>query len=571
MRYLLLATDYDGTLAKHGQVSSGTLATLDRVLASGRKLILITGRHLPDLKSVFPHLNRFARVVAENGGLLYDPANHEEVPLSEPPRESLLALLRERGVPFEVGRSVISTWEPHQTVVVDAIRELGLDSHIIFNKGAVMVLPSGVNKGSGLVAALKSLEVSPHNVVALGDAENDHALLASCECGVAVANAVDALKERADVVTAAENGRGVEELINQLLETDLVSYDPHLLRHSISLGTPLDSNSEEIRIGPCRNSLLIAGASASGKSTIAAGILEQLTEKHYQFCLVDPEGDYENLAGALSFGTGQERPDPNAVLNALRLPENNVVVNLLAIPVSDRPGYFSQLLPRLIELRAQTARPHWIMIDEAHHLMPKSWSPASSTLPPALGGMILITVHPEQISSAALGAVGGMITTGKSALDALSGFARAIAAETPSASKPPSQPGEALIWFPSTSSPPTLVKTLQAKAERKRHRRQYAEGELSPEQSFYFIGPQARLHLRAQNLNMFLQLAEGVDDETWMHHLRRGDYSKWFEQVIKDHELAEAASKIEQDRNQTPAETKKGIKQAVEGRYTVAM
>jgi hydroxymethylpyrimidine pyrophosphatase-like HAD family hydrolase len=571
MRYLLLATDYDGTLAKHGQVSSGTLAALDRVLASGRKLILITGRHLPDLKSVFPHLNRFARVVAENGGLLYDPANNEEVPLSEPPPESLLALLRERGVPFDVGRSVISTWEPHQTVVVDAIRELGLDSHIIFNKGAVMVLPSGVNKGSGLVAALKSLGLSPHNVVALGDAENDHALLASCECGVAVANAVEALKQRADVVTAAENGRGVEELINQLLETDLVSYDTHLLRHSISLGTTLDSDSEEIRIGSCRNSLLIAGASASGKSTIAAGILEQLTEKHYQFCLVDPEGDYENLAGALSFGTGQERPDPNAVLNALRLPENNVVVNLLAIPVSDRPGYFSQLLPRLIELRAQTARPHWIMIDEAHHLMPKSWSPASSTLPPALGGMILITVHPEQISSAALGAVGGIITTGKSALDALSGFARAIAAETPSASKPPSQPGEALIWFPSSSSPPTLVKTIQATAERKRHRRQYAEGELSPEQSFYFIGPQAKLHLRAQNLNMFLQLAEGVDDETWMHHLRRGDYSKWFEQVIKDHELAEAASNIEQDRNQTPAESKKRIKEAVEGRYTVAM
>jgi len=70
---------------------------------------------------------------------------------------------------------------------------------------------------------------------------------------------------------------------------------------------------------------------------------------------------------------------------------------------------------------------------------------------------------------------------------------------------------------------------------------------------------------------MFLQLAEGVDDETWMHHLRRGDYSNWFEQVIKDHELAEAANKIEQDRNQTPAESKKKIKEAVDGRYTVAM
>ena len=571
MRYLLLATDYDGTLAKHGQVSASTLAALDRVLASGRKLILVTGRHLPDLRSVFPQLHRFQRVVAENGGLLYDPANNEEVVLSESPPESLVALLRQRGVPFEVGRSVIATWEPHQTAVVDGIRELGLDSHVIFNKGAVMVLPSGVNKGSGLTAALKSLNLSPHNVVGIGDAENDHALLASCECGVAVANAVSALKERADVVTTAENGRGVEELIQQLLETDLASYDTRLSRHSISLGTTLDATREEIGIGPCRNSLLIAGASASGKSSLAAGILEQLAEKHYQFCLVDPEGDYENLAGALSFGTAQERPDPNAVLNALRLPENNVVVNLLSIQLSDRPAYFSQLLPRLIELRAETARPHWIIIDEAHHLMPRSWSPASSTLPAALGGMILITVHPEQISAAALGAVEGVITTGKSALDALSAFAMATAAETPPAAQTPSQPGEALIWFPSGSSRVTLVKTVQGKAERKRHRRQYAEGELSPEQSFYFIGPEAKLHLRAQNLNMFLQLAEGVDDGTWMHHLRRGDYSKWFEQVIKDNELAEAATKIEQDRSQTPAQSKKGIKEAVEGRYTVAI
>src|SRR5262245_25230810 len=109
MRYLLLATDYDGTLAKHGLVSSRTVAALDRVLASGRKLILVTGRHLPDLKSVFPQLNHFQRVVAENGGLLYDPANNEELPLSEPPPASLLTLLRERRVPLEVGRSVIAT------------------------------------------------------------------------------------------------------------------------------------------------------------------------------------------------------------------------------------------------------------------------------------------------------------------------------------------------------------------------------------------------------------------------------------------------------------------------------
>ena len=568
VRYLVLATDYDGTLATNGRMAPTTVAALERVRASGRKLILVTGRHLPDLKSICPVLDRFARVVVENGGLLYDPANNEELMLCEPPPKPLLSLLRERGVPFEAGRTVIATWEPHQRTVIDAIRDLGLDSQVIFNKGAVMVLPSGINKGSGLAAALKSLAISAHNAVGIGDAENDHAFLASCECGFAVANALPALKERADVVTNADHGAGVEELIDELLKDDLAQYDIRLQHHAISLGTAVGEDATEVRIGPCRNSVLIAGASASGKSTLAASILEQLVAKQYQFCLVDPEGDYENFAGALSFGTGKERPDLTAVLNSLQSPDNNTVVDLLGMAVKERPEYFSQLLPKLIELRAQTARPHWIVIDEAHHLLPTSWSPPSSTLLPELGGTILITVHPEQVSAAALLTVEVIITTGPSAPDTVRAFAHRVQVESPSMTKPP-QPGEALIWFRKKSSSPILMKTREAKAERRRHRRQYAEGELPPERSFYFRGPKSKLHLRAQNLNMFLQLADGVDDETWLYHLRGSDYSKWFEEAIKDPELADEASRVEQDWQQTVAESKKKIRQAVESRYTV--
>jgi hydroxymethylpyrimidine pyrophosphatase-like HAD family hydrolase len=565
----VLATDYDGTLAANGRVARTTVAALERVRASGRRLILVTGRHLADLKSVFPLLDRFQRVVAENGGLLYDPANNEELMLCEPPPERLLALLRDRGVPFVVGRTVIATWEPHQGTVIDAIRELGLDSQVIFNKGAVMVLPSGVNKGSGLGAALKSLSLSAHNVVGIGDAENDHALLASCECGFAVANALPALKERADVVTHAGDGAGVEELIEQLLQDDLAQYDSRLQRHAISLGIAAGADHQEVKIGPCRSSVMIAGASASGKSTVAASMLEQLAAQQYQFCLIDPEGDYENFAGALAFGTGKEPPDPVAVLNSLRSPDNSTVVNLLAIAVKERPEYFSQLLPKLIELRTQTARPHWIVIDEAHHLLPTSWSPASSTLQSELGGMILITVHPEQISTAALVGVDVVVTTGPSASGTLRAFADRVQAEPPSVSVVPSRPGEALVWFRKQSPEAILVKTRETKGERRRHRRQYAEGELPPERSFFFAGPESKLHLRAQNLNTFLQLAEGVDDETWLYHLRRRDYSNWFAQAIKDRELAKEASRVEQEWEQPAAESRKKIKQAVETRYTV--
>jgi hypothetical protein len=41
-------------------------------------------------------------------------------------------------------------------------------------------------------------------------------------------------------------------------------------------------------------------------------------------------------------------------------------------------------------------------------------------------------------------------------------------------------------------------------------------------ESRYFRGPEGRLNLRAKNLALFLQIAEGIDDSTWLHHLRAG-------------------------------------------------
>ena len=219
MRYLALATDYDGTLATDGRVNAATAAALDRYRVSGRRVILVTGRELADLMRACPQLDWFSRVVAENGALLYDPATQRERALAEPPSEALVALLRARGVrPLSVGRVIVATREPHEVQVLEAIRELGLEYEVIFNKGAVMVLPSGVNKATGLAAAVEELGLSARDVVAVGDAENDHAFLAAAGCGVAVANAVPALKARADLVTVREQGAGVVELIDRLSE-----------------------------------------------------------------------------------------------------------------------------------------------------------------------------------------------------------------------------------------------------------------------------------------------------------------------------------------------------------------
>ena len=168
MRYHALATDYDGTLAHHGAVDAETVEHLKKFLSSGRRLIMVTGRELPELKTVCPDLDLFEWVVAENGGLLYCPATKEERPLHDAPKPEFVEALKSRGVgPISVGRVIVATWEPHEKTCLDVIHEMGLELQVIFNKGAVMILPANVNKASGLKAALKVMNLSPHNVCLL--------------------------------------------------------------------------------------------------------------------------------------------------------------------------------------------------------------------------------------------------------------------------------------------------------------------------------------------------------------------------------------------------------------------
>jgi hydroxymethylpyrimidine pyrophosphatase-like HAD family hydrolase len=176
---------------------------------------------LDDLQEICPRLELFDRVVAENGALLFSPGDYRERILGEPPSRRLIEELGQRGViPLSVGRVVVAIREPHGNLVLRTIRELGLKLELSFNKGAVMVLPSGVNKASGLEAALDELRISASETVGIGDAENDQDFLALCGFSAAVANALPGLKRRVDYVTAGRDGAGVVELIDRLLTAD---------------------------------------------------------------------------------------------------------------------------------------------------------------------------------------------------------------------------------------------------------------------------------------------------------------------------------------------------------------
>ncbi len=108
----------------------------------------------------------------------------------------------------------------------------------------------------------------------------------------------------------------------------------------------------------------------------------------------------------------------------------------------------------------------------------------------------------------------------------------------------------------------------RAAGELRRHRRKYAEGKLEPDRSFFFRGPAGKLNLRAHNLNMFIQIAEGLDDETWLHHLRHGDYSQWLREAIKDEALASEVREIEKDGKEGPQKTRSAVIEAINRRYT---
>ena len=221
MMFDALATDYDGTIAHNGIVDEPTRDGLARARQAGLRLIMVTGRELPDLFITFSDATLFDRIVAENGAVLYDPGTEVVDVLAPAPPPALLARLAVQNVPISTGHSIVATSEPYGDRLLAAIRDLGLDWHLIFNKGSVMALPADVTKATGLAVALAALGISHGRTIGVGDAENDLPFLRACGLAVAVSNALASIKEAAHVITAGARGAGVTELIERVIAGEL--------------------------------------------------------------------------------------------------------------------------------------------------------------------------------------------------------------------------------------------------------------------------------------------------------------------------------------------------------------
>lgn len=373
MRYVVLAAGFDGTLARDGRCDERCIDALRELSATGRKLILVTGRELRRLLEIFPEARLFDYIVAENGAVLHRTATRHSDILGQAPPEILLQELRRRRVePLYVGSSIITTLAVHLEQALEALRKLKLhlDYELVTNDEMLLILPPGIDKASGMNEAIRELGVSRHNLVAIGNAENDLPLFASAEHAVAVANAAATVKQAADRVTEGAYCEGFLELARDLIASDLAAAIP---RRRMVLGK--DEQQREITLSPCQDSLLVSGPDEAARTMICNRLLEQLMEQDYQCCVIgadrntplaSPRGVFASMT---SWGDVHEAPRLTDILTALEQPARSIEINLAALPAETRPVFIDALLLQLQALHERAGRPHCILVHHAHRFL----------------------------------------------------------------------------------------------------------------------------------------------------------------------------------------------------------
>ncbi len=530
-----LALDYDGTIARGGRPTDGLLAALDGVRAGGRRLVLVTGRILRELRADFPEVERhFDAIVAENGATLARAGR--ERPLARRVSEQLELDLRAAGIPLQRGSVILAMDAQHDRVVREHCVRLGIDAQLVRNRGALMVLPSGVNKGSGVREALAELGISTHNAVGIGDAENDLALLEACEIGVAVHDAVPSLRAQADEVLPATEG-AMAAWITGPLRSGLPLVQP--ARRRIELGITADG--EPVMVAASRRNLFIDGATGVGKSYLAGAFAERVIEAGYTVCVLDPEGEHSALAqlpGVLALGGGDPLPSVEEVGHIVQLRFSSVVIDMSLREETLKRTYTCELLEKLSAVRRTTGLPHWVLLEEAHGV-------PSAALEKALheGALCLVTYRPDWLGKDARSAADVAIT--------VQGVGRAVLKET---GKPA---------LPFTFGGRQVVHT--------RHRRKYAEGRVPYDLGFTFRDARGWVGEHVVSLQEFAAELEHAPRASVAHHAARHDFSRWIEDVFRDTRLAGAVARAERSFDwNVPTGFLQSVRELVALRYTEA-
>ena len=238
--------------------------------------------------------------------------------------------------------------------------------------------------------------------------------------------------------------------------------------------------------------------------------------------------------------------------------------------MAEKVAYATQALGAVAAARSASGLPHWLIVDEADHIAPADGSSTAEFLRRGSESLLLITLSAERLAPEVRRGVTAVASTDLESFRAALITLRSEGAPVrriPDVAGGPLRRGEVLLTKLGSGAVPVRVRVARREIQHRRHIRKYAEGELPPDRSFYFRGPRAALNLRAVNLRRFCELAEGVDEATWMHHLERGDYSAWILNQIKDGELADEVAAIERER--AAVDSRPRVLELVRQRYAI--
>jgi hypothetical protein len=461
----------------------------------------------------------------------------------------------------------------HDVAILEDLRWLGLDCPIVRNRGQLMVLPAGITKGTGVCEALAELGISRHNAIAIGDAENDLALLEVCELGLAVGNAVPSLKERADVVLGEPDGSGLASLLLGPLPRDEIRVDPR--RWQVDLGrTP---EGEPVALPGSRVNVLVTGGSGSGKSYAAGFFAERLISLGYSVCLFDPEGDHGalgRLRGVVLVGGREGLPAPAQLARIVQRGLGSVVVDL-SFARDGGPTYIAQALAALEELRADTGLPHWIFVDEAHVPLGVEGL-ASHGFDPAAKGFCFVTYRPAELCDRVKGsfdlflAMPGERGIGPEIRDALA----RVAEIAPAALDPQLTGiglGHAVLVRPGTPPAVRIFSLAPRWVAHVRHWHKYAGSRLPPGERFHFRNRHRATGAIVANLAEFHHELRRCGEDVLRHHAGGADFSRWILDTIQDSTLAESVRPVERRLRDAPAADVASLRsellEAIEKRY----
>lgn len=569
----VLALDYDGTVTRNDALDPTVRNAIAAVRASGITVLLVTGRILSELRRVAGDLHFVDGIVAENGAVVHFPATGHTNRLMPVIPPAFLDELRSRDIPHQAGDCLVDAAAADAPRLLDAIRRLELPLVLLFNHGRVMILGQGVSKATGLHALLDMLRLSAHNMVAIGDAENDHELLRLAEVGAAVEWGSPALRAAADVVVSGTEPSAVAAYIHELARAGQLPL-PGRDRRRLRLGHTEDGR--EFSLAARGRNVLIAGDAKSGKSWVTGLLCEQLIVHGYCVCVIDPEGDYgslEGLPGVSVLGGADPPPTPREVARALRYPDRSVVIDLSQRPQDEKIEYIRAVLPAINEIRRRTGLPHRVVVDEAHSFLHDADTPDmvdldrngytfvtywASRLPPAVLAATEVMIVTRETSAAEIDALRQRCSTCELSRERWSVLSKLVTSQAVALPITEEARGDLVLFTLGPRITPHV-----------RHREKYVDVPVTEGRAFVFTRSGDGPPRRAKTLRQLIaELERGSPDAT--DHVRRGDFSRWIHDVFGDFALADELRALEQAPGAvTDPDTLPRMVNAIRARYDV--